>query len=723
MKRLKLFALLVVFPLLLAAAGVWQYQRATEHVADLADFDATLRDAIPKVRQIAERTPTAIVTLGDQKLGAIVALGRLQTAREDLDTNLALAAPRPWLALAVMVLGALAALLGAVALLATQLAGRLARRSRDALLRVFSVGRGLLPFVLVSHVSLTALAVGAALTHEALAIWHMGKMSSGEFKGMFFVGVTGLACCWTVWQMIGQLRLMRAMFENSSMEVLGRTVSDAEAPGLWTHVRALAAKLGALPPDHIVVGMVDGFYVTAADVEVQPAGTRLRGRTLHVPLVHLAVLDRGEASAVIGHELGHFAGADTDYTMRFLPIYDGVGRSLHAVGMTIATSDWLQATIMRPAFLFGLFFHEAFDHAVNHWSREREIAADAAGARAAGHEAAATALVRSAATAEPIAKSMGKLLEHAAAAPDDLLAEIVADLAAVPLTTPAGLLEASLPHPSDSHPPTLSRIEALGLPLAGVVATGIRPVDAPAALASLDGYFADAASLRREVGADLKSRVVANDTEFEELLESHATAVQGACTLHEGARGRGIVLIVMGAFFMLIALGLMTAPWWLPDADAQMILYLAMPVSAMLGAFALWFLIRGWMFIANANKPALVMTPDSVWFSNSREPLPFAQLADFQLYTLQGVVIRFIVADDAPLPQFNRRRAGMPGARLFAKKRMIQLKMAKACVDGVVLKPEALVETVAAYFNAGQARQALQVRKTAERPTERQETP
>jgi Zn-dependent protease with chaperone function len=718
MKRLKLLTLWVVFPLLLAAAGGWQYQRAIEEVRDLAEFDATLQDALPKVRQISERTPAAIVTIGDQKMGALVALSKLQAAQQDVDTNLALARPRPWLALAVIVFGALAAVLGALALIATQAAGKLARRSRDALLRVFSLGRTLLPFVLVSHVSLTALAVAAALTYETLAIWHMGKMSSGEFKGMFFIGLTGLACCYTVWQMIGQLRLMRQMFENSAMEVLGRVVSESEAPGLWTHVRALAAKLGALPPDHIVVGMVDGFYVTAADVEVQPANTRLRGRTLHVPLIHLALLDRDEASAVIGHELGHFAGADTDYSMRFVPIYDGVGRSLHAVGMTIATSDWLQGMIMRPAFLFSLFFREAFDHAVNHWSREREIAADAAGARAAGQAAASTALVRTAATAAPISDSLDDLLEDPSRSPDDLLAEVLRDLAATPLTIPAGLLDAAIPHPSDSHPPTMSRIEALGLPLDAVVRTGVRPVDADAALRSLDDYFADAPALRREVGADLKTRVVAHNTDFVEMLESHAAAVHGTCTLHEGARGRGVVLMVMGAFFLAIALGLFTAPWWLPEGDVQMVLYLATPVSAMLAAFALWFLVRGWMFVANARQPALIMTPDTLWFSNSREPLPIAHLADFQLITFQGVVIQFTLAPEAPLPQFDRRKTGMPGARLFAKKRMIELKMAKACVDGVVLKPDALLQTVAAYFNAGQARNALHARKAVTRPIE-----
>lgn len=42
----------------------------------------------------------------------------------------------------------------------------------------------------------------------------------------------------------------------------------------------------------------------------------------------MALLDDAEAAAVIGHELGHFTGEDTQYSLRFVPLYAGMQNSL-----------------------------------------------------------------------------------------------------------------------------------------------------------------------------------------------------------------------------------------------------------------------------------------------------------------------------------------------------------------------------------------------------------
>ncbi|WP_163029101.1 M48 family metallopeptidase, partial [Pseudomonas viridiflava] len=105
-------------------------------------------------------------------------------------------------------------------------------------------------------------------------------------------------------------------------------VTPEEAPALWAYVRELATRLGALSPDHIVLGMIEGFYVTSSDVSLLPAEISIKGRTLHIPMMYLGLMNAAETSAVIGHELAHFAGEDTEYSLRFLPIYVGIGRSL-----------------------------------------------------------------------------------------------------------------------------------------------------------------------------------------------------------------------------------------------------------------------------------------------------------------------------------------------------------------------------------------------------------
>ncbi len=88
-------------------------------------------------------------------------------------------------------------------------------------------------------------------------------------------------------------------------------------------LRELAARLDTPAPQHLLVGLCDGFYVTANRVCLQPSGEHLEGRSLYLSLPLLGLLDRAEQDAVIAHELAHFAGRDAHYSLRFLPIYQG----------------------------------------------------------------------------------------------------------------------------------------------------------------------------------------------------------------------------------------------------------------------------------------------------------------------------------------------------------------------------------------------------------------
>jgi hypothetical protein len=88
---------------------------------------------------------------------------------------------------------------------------------------------------------------------------------------------------------------------------------------------------------------------------VRPTETPLHGRTLACAAAVPGVLSRAEVDAAIGHELAHFVGEDTEYSLRFVPIYDGVSRSLETLTQTMMDSDLIQGWLMRPSFLFGCF--------------------------------------------------------------------------------------------------------------------------------------------------------------------------------------------------------------------------------------------------------------------------------------------------------------------------------------------------------------------------------
>lgn len=216
-----------------------------------------------------------------------------------------------------------------------------------------------------------------------------------------------LASAWQMLAKISRLRLRPA----PALDVIGRRLGEEDAPELWTLLRELAARLDTPAPQHLLVGLCDGFYVTANRVCLQPSGEHLQGRSLYLSLPLLGLLDRAELSAVIAHELAHFAGRDAHYSLRFLPIYQGAASQLAAIEEQEA--NVFERAALEPARLLAGYFLERFGLAVNHWSRLREFAADRRAAQLAGAPAMASALLRSAAAGAPIRA----FLEHCLLAP------------------------------------------------------------------------------------------------------------------------------------------------------------------------------------------------------------------------------------------------------------------------------------------------------------------
>jgi Zn-dependent protease with chaperone function len=512
-----------------------------------------------------------------------------------------------------------------------------------------------------------------------------------------------------------QLPVMLRMFQSTPMNVLGQVVTPQQAPALWAYVRQLAEQLGALAPEHIVLGMTEGFYVTSSDVNLLPSDTALKGRTLHVPMLYLGLLDSAETGAVIGHELAHFAGADTEYSLRFVPIYEGIGRSLGVIAETMLQSDVLQRTTLWPAFMLGEYFMERFDHAVNHWSRVRELAADAAGAKLTGNIAIASALVRISAidpllqqgVSTHVARATNPSAEHVRTG--DLPGSLVQELAAQPLTLPEEEMAASLPHPSDTHPSNLVRLESLQVTVEEAVNRGTRPINAAQACAAMDHYFADPQALRARITEDFLGHYVEQDAAVVQALRSHAGNATEEVRLHEGARLRGWITLIFFSLILLLGLGLLVLPWLFPQAlgGSKSMILVGGGVLIVLMACLLPFSLR---MLKRANKTALLLTPEHFVFANLKAPLPIRHVADFGLQVGQGVHLNLLLEDDAPMPELASRSFFSPDAKLDKKKRWVQLQLIQFCRDDKKLKNEQLAELIGTYLNAGTARHLLQQR-------------
>lgn len=338
--------------------------------------------------------------------------------------------------------------LGVLLLGITGIAAAVTKGSRSRMARILPMA--LRVILLIAAALLLAdgiLAVG--LLVEGMMIWLQRVFP-------WFIGVAAIGAIIAV---IGALRAVVAVGRTPSLKVLGVPLSAEQEPALFAEVDDVADTLGVDPPQHIVAGPEPSFFVVDAPVEA--IGARLSGTTMFLSLPLCHVLTRAEFRAVIGHELGHFRGRDTEYTRRIAPLYATAGISLGTLSAT--TRGFTGFGTVPAALMLRAVFTLLFANAAGA-SRVRELEADKAGVEAASAadigtslkklqltspawEAARNGFLRSVATGET-PKGMGAtFLEHARAVPLDAKT----------------LEQGDIPHPFDSHPPIGERLAALGV--------------------------------------------------------------------------------------------------------------------------------------------------------------------------------------------------------------------------------------------------------------------
>lgn len=226
---------------------------------------------------------------------------------------------------------------------------------------------------------------------------------------------------------------------------------DHDAP-LWEELRGVCERVGTEPPDQVIAGIDDNFFVTEQPTRL--GESTLAGRTLFVSLSLLKQLDGDEAEAVMAHEMAHFSGQDTLYSKKITPLLVRYGAYLEALS---------QGFVSLPIFYFMVCFRGLYEMSLKRLSRQREFRADRIAAEATSSEAIAGALLRIAAYSSFRASVEKELFEREEVLDQaDILARIEQgfhDYAAGFLEHPdVGRLQTA--HPFDSHPPLEERLAA-----------------------------------------------------------------------------------------------------------------------------------------------------------------------------------------------------------------------------------------------------------------------
>lgn len=353
----------------------------------------------------------------------------------------------------------LAAIIGLLIPITYWFAVRYAGHDRTKIARIFpALTRGsiwLITVLVFLH--------GGILTY----VIYIGESYLFETVHLFLVGVIGL----------GSLIAGIALIANAAtltgklrMTAFGKRITAEEAPELFHLIDDIVKKLGSRSPNNIIVGIEPTFYVTSSKIILPDEKEPLVGETLYISTPLAKLMSRAELSAVLGHEFGHFRGDDTFYSMKFAPVYAGLGSSLRTL-VASAEAGLLMQLSRIPAIILLLYLWNQFSLSTAAISRSRELEADKAGAEVSSSQALAHSLIKISLAIECWPEAIAALIRYKQKGSEipefgTIFKNTVN--AAVRLADPdtilATVMDNEMVHPTDSHPSLRTRLNALSIP-------------------------------------------------------------------------------------------------------------------------------------------------------------------------------------------------------------------------------------------------------------------
>ena len=368
-----------------------------------------------------------------------------------------------------------------------------ARNSR----RLLAASFGPVTAIVMLALSVSILLQGGTIVYLSYA---MPSFFRGYLAGDYIPQLTLIAG-------IGALGVSGMMFANTlllfkrhPMLVAGSAVDRQEAPGLHRLVDEIAEKLSAPLPQNVVVGLEPNIYATAGDIQLLGTGQPLSGTTLYLALPFLSILRKEELSAILGHELDHFIGADLAYSVRFAPAHSRMRGVLGSIRAHIRSADET-GFLELPALTALTVVNSAYSAAWHRLSRRHERVADRKAASLANKYALVTALMKMVEYRQIWNALRLSSVEHLNRGDlHEELAEMysrVGELRYRELNfdeAKRSLIETKLAHPTDRHPTIMERMKELAVSPDEITKEDLRPAHEP-----LSNYFADETAISHEL--------------------------------------------------------------------------------------------------------------------------------------------------------------------------------------------------------------------------------
>ena len=571
---------------------------------------------------------------------------------------------------------------------------RASHHSQTILINKFTLCRRLLPVLMVGEIVACGLATICLVLSEV--IWTLSHIGgAGGFKLVVILLLAVGVIFWMLIKSLASIKRCFAIFKQEDTDSYGINITEACNPMLWRWVRDLTERGRLTVPDNIVVGFFECFYVTANAVNTVD-GERLTGNTLYLPLTYMALLDENEVAAVIGHELGHFTGEDTQYSLRFAPLYAGIENSLEHMANSSQGFSWLDRIVLRPSLDMGVWFLQSFHETVSYWSRVREHAADSMGAEVSSPMAMASALLRMSVLDEPVSRFLDDMIRKQIVS-DCWLASLVTALQSVNPFELHNAIDSEIAHPMDSHPTTRARIALLAVELDDQLQTrAVRPVTAS------DGdfirkLFSDVDALCSSLTQKLLGHIVPQREAYRQALETEA--VLATESVARWTRTKEPWYMIVLGFLMLLGGGYLVLFctvsawfWMLPFAGTA---------SGILGVITL----------RRTRQPLLVFTSDSITSSWLPQPLPLKYVSNGELTIVSSSLTIKLFLNEEYQPNVTTKRF-MQAIRFNPRQHAIIIVVSGSLLrqqemKKVKLDAQALMTLIGQYIGSAHARAEL----------------
>ncbi|MCJ2009389.1 M48 family metallopeptidase [Methylobacterium sp. J-092] len=627
---------IVLLPLLLFGVGSWEVWRGQGTVAE------------------------------HQALLDHAAQGDIQELAEELFTA-RMRMPLAWVTVMCGIVGTAAGLAG---LGLVERAARRGTASRPALVSTFATVRRGLPAALGVLAVAIALGLVGSILFELGGLRFVQTVDTNDGKavlaGILYMGVA----LWGAYKTVRNLRGTVALFTPIPAPLQARLVAEEEAPGLFALLRELACDQQAAMPDLVVASAAHGFFVTSFPWRLEPSGHTTRGRVLHLPLPIVATFSLGELRTVLGHELAHFSGEDTAYTEQFLPVAVALGRNVQATASTVDFgSSWVDRQLARsvmPHATLAAYARDRFDGVVKGWSRQREFEADRAGIEAGSPNALATSLIRDGLVGAQLRAELVRIAARPETAPPDLSAAMIVR-SHEGLGDPTPHLGDHLSHPTDTHPTTRQRLEAVGItPDAALLAGAARPV-AAGEFHAIRSLFADWVALSGDITALVRTAAESRAAAHQRRLRATADAIGSDAQVLYPSNGRvaaGIGLVATFSVFFTVAGVLALRDEVLDRPTAQLMVACVAGGLVGLGFAVLWSVrtFRGY------RTPFLILDAEGFSSPGLDRLVPWLAVQSIDFGVGYSPTLTFTLHPQAALP---RRTGAIKRVRPFAKQHTV----------------------------------------------------